>query len=538
MVRSACVCSGLLVLLLALSGCEAEIAPIPAQPNGCDGSTSTVACSCPDGTASTRPCLAVNTPGECACPDATVDLPDDADADEEATEPEVSGDGFPELDDPDPEVIEPAGQPCIEVLERGEVVDAAGIDFGVVQRTEPRSVTLAVRNCASVVDGAPLRLDNIELVDDADRSPTSFALAELPPLPASIEPGEEAAFELSCAPQSPDIPYRGGVLVTSNDPVRPALEVPASCLGSESRPPTCVIGCRVAGIGDYAPTVITTPRSGVVCSARGSVDDDGSVVDWAWSVVEQPAGSTAQPVPEDAEVVAVNVPLSGRYVIEATCFDDDGNASRVPCDSDNDRVPDARGCEWDGLDCPVEAGVADLSACEDARTDRAIVRASPGTDIAVELIWSTPGDPDETDEGFQVGSDLDLHVLNTIGCWNDPLWDCSYANAAPDWGAEEDDTDNPALDRDDSDGAGPEDFVYDLAADGTYRVGVHYFDDHGFGESFATVRIYVFSELVYEVRDKPLAGSGVWWDVATITWPGGTVVPADRLYEGSPPPCD
>jgi hypothetical protein len=48
-----------------------------------------------------------------------------------------------------------------------------------------------------------------------------------------------------------------------------------------------------------------------------------------------------------------------------------------------------------------------------------------------------------------------------------------------------------------------------------YRVGAHYWSDHGFGTSLATVRIFLDSELVYEVSSVALETHDM-WEVAAI----------------------
>ena len=74
----------------------------------------------------------------------------------------------------------------------------------------------------------------------------------------------------------------------------------------------------------------------------------------------------------------------------------------------------------------------------------------------------------------------------------------------------------------DDDGAGPAQIKIDAPEHVTYLVGVHYWDDHGFGPSYATVRVYIFGELVFEVADVMLVDLGM-WEVATIEWPSGKV---------------
>ena len=83
-----------------------------------------------------------------------------------------------------------------------------------------------------------------------------------------------------------------------------------------------------------------------------------------------------------------------------------------------------------------------------------------------------------------------------------------------------------SLDRDDTDGAGPE--IIQLAAleEGTYRVGVYYWTDNDFGPSFATVRIYVDGALAFESAEVGLAPQD-FWEVATITGPNAPLTIAE-----------
>lgn len=88
--------------------------------------------------------------------------------------------------------------------------------------------------------------------------------------------------------------------------------------------------------------------------------------------------------------------------------------------------------------------------------------------------------------------------------------------------------DNPDLDRDNEDGAGPEILNLRLPENGiTYRVGVHYWFDHGFGPSTATVRIYVYSSLVFEA--SALLVNLDMWEVATVEWPSGKTTKITKL---------
>lgn len=133
----------------------------------------------------------------------------------------------------------------------------------------------------------------------------------------------------------------------------------------------------------------------------------------------------------------------------------------------------------------------------------------PVADLHISLTWHTPNDPDETNTGNNAGGDLDLHVLRTDlgGTWfditHDTFWD-SPSSGAP--GAPQ----RPSLDRDDTDGAGPENANLTSLSGATYAVGVHYWDDHDFGSSFATVRIYLRGQLVEEWAHVELEHRDFW----------------------------
>ncbi len=81
------------------------------------------------------------------------------------------------------------------------------------------------------------------------------------------------------------------------------------------------------------------------------------------------------------------------------------------------------------------------------------------------------------------------------------------------------------LDCDDSDGAGPENLNLDKPEDGlTYTVGVHHWDDQGFGASYATARIYIASVLVFQVEGVELTPNDM-WAVANTDGPSGEISP-------------
>ena len=160
----------------------------------------------------------------------------------------------------------------------------------------------------------------------------------------------------------------------------------------------------------------------------------------------------------------------------------------------------------------------------------------PVAPLYVELTWHTPGDANETDEGVGLGSDVDLHVAY-LGSPSDgahtgetPDWfherhDCYWLHGTPQWGdVEEGALHSPSLDRDDTDGAGPETVAISLPADGSvYALGVHYYADHNFGPAYVTARIYVAGQLIATLGAVEL-DSGELYDAARIHWPSGEVI--------------
>ncbi|MFO0744618.1 MAG: hypothetical protein U1F43_02955 [Myxococcota bacterium] len=163
-----------------------------------------------------------------------------------------------------------------------------------------------------------------------------------------------------------------------------------------------------------------------------------------------------------------------------------------------------------------------------------MVFVAPTDAIHVELLWHTPNDPNETNVGPVAGADLDLHFAHPQASsqdvdgdgqpdpWFDNQFDCFWFNPNPNWAGFDDAVDDdPALDRDDTDGAGPENLnLAEPEVGACYRVGVHYWSDHAFGPSIATVRIYILGELAYESPATTLARHDL-WRVGRVCWVGG-----------------
>ncbi len=191
---------------------------------------------------------------------------------------------------------------------------------------------------------------------------------------------------------------------------------------------------------------------------------------------------------------------------------------------------------------PTEAGRYRVTATvvlADARERRLTkdVIAAATSGLRIELTWVTPGDPDETDIAPQktrqaIGSDLDLYLMRGAASGiADPLWSCGYHNTRPIWGAYPS-AESPRLVYDDYDGGGPERIeLAALEAGAPYAVAVHYYSDNGFGNAFATLRVFFGPTLAAEWQHVELV-SGQTWQAFDIVDDTVTTIGSEPTIEG------
>lgn len=386
--------------------------------------------------------------------------------------------------------------PCIRVNP-----DTLEFPSALTGQTTRRPVS--IESCG----GQPLEVTAVYL---ADGSSPVYAVDNdaLPALPFQIP-----AFVMDEAPPTQQVvvafspedtaAYGGTLIIESNDPLNPRIEVPIVGRGTLN-------DCPVAAVGQ--DTYNALPLDIVALDATDSTDADGPdglPVRYHWTVVERPNGSTAEPVerfqnprdpantglpdrPETPEALFF-VDLAGRYVLELTVEDNLGLSA--PSES-----------------CPQDRALITINAV-------------PNEDIHIQLVWHTPGDRDQTDGD---GSDVDLHLLHPRGRnWAQAPLDCYYANGNPDWGPAGPNG-NPSLDIDDVNGAGPENINLDVPEDTSalgaqYRIGVDYYRAENFGgggtwgPSEVTVRIFLGGVQAGEWV-QVMQATHHFWEVASIIW--------------------
>ena len=373
-------------------------------------------------------------------------------------------------------------EPCISVTHED------GYDFNqrIIGETAPENFT--IQNCSDPVNGAALEVYSLEWLEEDITISLATRPGALPGENLVLNPGETSSFVVEYTPTE-EIVNQAVLRITSNDAVKNPLDIDIRGIGSSNGCPTAVAVCRVVGSGGgYDSEVSALPLQELECDATQSIDADGAIDIYEWTVIERPVGSVAPftPAPNVADPNFF-VDLAGRYVFRLNVIDDGGAVSCEPAD--------------------------------------VTVVAVPDETIHVQLTWHTPNDPDETDFS---GTDLDLHFLHPLGSIGHSRYDVHWLNKTPNWGGG---LANPSLDIDDTNGAGPENINLDgPEADSNYRVGVHYWSDSGLGASDATIRIYIYGLLQFELT-RTLASTDDYWDVAAIIWDSGDVVRIDTVED-------
>jgi hypothetical protein len=405
--------------------------------------------------------------------------------------------------------------PCIEVT------PADSVDFGSalkVASTDPATPTPHVRAVSiASCGGSELKIFSITIEGGDD----TFSVADAP-MPTCLE-GETAPactgplFSLPALTPDAEAPSR--TLQMEFRPVETRAYGGRLRIRTNANPPDYLLDLFGRGVDNSCPIPVAQvtalnvqPLDIIDLDGTPSSDPEGTVQEWQWTVVSRPDGSRAQLVESFTDPTR---PVDGG----------------VP---DDVRTPTAKFfIDLAGhyeFDLVVRDNLGQLS-CDPVASARVTVDAIPEKDLHIQLVWTTPDDPDETDDK---GTDVDLHLRHSAGgeAWNDAAngYDCYYSNKEPDWGRPNDPLDNPSLDIDDTNGGGPENINLGQPEVGvTYDIGALYFRaESSFGQAgvdptiehaaLTTVRVYVRGELLAEWLDRELVRRAQLWRVAAVEW--------------------
>jgi hypothetical protein len=384
------------------------------------------------------------------------------------------------------DVLGNANRPCIDVA-------PSVVQFGPKLVGQPASLPVEIRSCGN-------RDLTVTAIGFADNVTGNFTLqyaglpsgAPSPEAPLVIPVNGKATFTVEYLPNAESAVDSDGLV-----PDEALIRVESDAWEAETLVPVSGFGtstlCPVA-VGVIAEGEQVIPQTTLHLTSAQSNAPGETIAQWQWSV-QQPPGSASVFQPAATTPSATfEANVAGAYQFSLDVWSESGVKSCVP---------------WQGT-----------------------VLVVPDEAIHVELTWTTPNDPDETDEGVEAGADLDLHFVHMKYAvtepggdpWFNMPFDAYWFNPNPNWGTLAPNVpDDPSLDRDDTDGAGPENLNLDQPQNGVvYGVGVHYWSEHGYGESFATVRIYIYGSLVLEAAGIPMSGCDL-WDVARIEWPSAKV---------------
>lgn len=405
--------------------------------------------------------------------DVSADATLDVDAGSDPRAPDVGG---PE-GEARPEVPEPV---CLEA-------DPAKLAFGGKLAGEIATLDLTLHNCGSA--SATLTMIALEAAPD-----TAFGVSLPPAFPVVLGPDESLSLPVSYVPEA---------LNPIDDQGKPIEDEAILRIHASGTPPVIleveVSGFGVVNYGAFPAITVAEGEevpTGTLLHLSGSesyscCDEEGQpepVASYAWSVT-QPAGSAGAFMPDaSAEDVTFLADVAGTYTFRLTTLSQSGMQSFWPAE--------------------------------------AVVIAGGGI-LDVELSWETPGAPDLD------AADLDLHYAHELAIepggldadgdgepepWFHPVYDTYRDNPNPNWGALDPAVeDDPSLGADDTGTSRFESVSLHLAPeDGIHHIGVHCWNDKGYGPSVATVRVFVQGALGYEASAELEAGE--MWEVAILDW--------------------
>ncbi len=413
--------------------------------------------------------------------------------------------------------------PCLELL------PAIKLPFGGVLAGAFSTKDLIAKNCGT----ADLEIYSIEFVEGTTSDEFSFDYTKtikeggkLDAKNSNLDPLGPSKVKYLIIPKNASVPVTVKYSPSDITPEDPVTKAPKPDVGvikftsNAFNAKTVIV--EGIGVNQTCPQAKVSvkegeevvPQTPLHLKGDGSVAPNGTIKKYKWTV-KQPPGS--------------NKPLSPNFSFPNPTLTADAAGEYEFCLE-----------VWDGND---------VKSCDPACVK---VNVVPNNAIHVELLWDTPGDPDQNDTGPMAGADMDLHFAHAlasgpdIDCdgngdpWFSNPFDCFWFNSNPGWGsADAGAGDDPSLDLDDTDGAGPENL--NLASPegnakdpNAYSVGVHYWNDHGFGPSYATVTVFLQGVVTLKVDKIKMDPLDMWY-VGKINWPNqltsGPLPPISMCYQ-------
>jgi hypothetical protein len=449
----------------------------------------------------------------------------------------------------------------ITALQPGIVVNPAEVIFGDIVYLYEDSTTVQILNAGR----APLDVSAITLSDDGG------GVFSLTATPGIIEASEEIGVGIGFTPSN-YLDYTGTLLIESNDPESPLIEVPLSGSGVDGPVPdievdltaidfgivgepttlwftlsnegdgelvidsvtqtgsAAFVSPNLPGAGDsIAPGAETTVLVTYTPDAEG---DNGSILihsndpdeaDTEVLLIGNGGGDFEYPVAVIDCPESVDPPTS--VVLDGTAsYDPDGG---IITDYEWSIISTPSGSTGEILDPFTSYTALDTDLAGNwtvgltVTNEKGVVsvpaectfNAIPEAAIHVELTWDI-GD-----------SDLDLHLVQYGADLFDSPEDCCWCNRQPEWG-DPGTADDPELALDDRYGRGPEDTRIHTPYTGDYETWVHYFADLGGGTATATLKIWIDGVNVDTTSATLKAGEA--WNAGYIAWPEGTYVKEDN----------
>lgn len=296
----------------------------------------------------------------------------------------------------------------------------------------------------------------------------------------------QISFTLTYSAPETEAQSEATLVIESNDPDEPVVEIPIQAAARNA--PVAIASFREFDPENpsqpYTDPSDIEPLQRVYLDGCESYDprdpeDPSLITDYEWEIIA-PNDANAEDFNEEGVGTcnfSFEVPLAGEYTVKLTVRNDVGIASG------------------------------------DTQQSRVEFTAVPGSRLHVQLVWDHPT------------NDQDLHLtfVNEEDLLCSAPYDCYFGNETPVWFDQDPEAEgaNPRLDRDDTDGLGPENINIDDPRPGTYRIYAQYypgFTSEDDTPTRLTVRVWLNGIQRAEYK-RTLLARGQVWAVGDIVWP-------------------